>query len=100
MLKKSAGRTEFVLGCWRYCAANSAMGTPTALLTAQTQLERLYLHQLQCSAVQCSAVQCSAKPQRNSNAAHFNQVSFRAAIPRGFWLKPVRSVDRVKELLL
>jgi hypothetical protein len=52
MLKKSAGRTEFVLGCWRYCAANSAMGTPTALLTAQTQLERLYLHQLQCSAVQ------------------------------------------------
>jgi hypothetical protein len=69
MLKKSAGRTEFVLGCWRYCAANSAMGTPTALLTAQTQLERLYLHQLQCS----------AKPQRNSNAAHFNRVSFRAA---------------------
>jgi hypothetical protein len=52
MLKKSAGRTEFVLGCWRYCAANSVMGTPTALLTAQTQLERLYLHQLQCSAVQ------------------------------------------------
>jgi hypothetical protein len=46
-----------MLGCWRYCAANSAMGTPTALLTAQTQLERLYLHQLQCSAVQCSAVQ-------------------------------------------